>query len=65
MKKLINGKTSEITATIKANYWKMGGANVIHTDGRKSTFVMIIDYERCNKNDNPDRRNAPNKGDRI
>ena len=55
MKKLINGKTSEITATIKANYWKMGGANVIHTDGRKSTFVMIIDYERCNKNDNTDR----------
>ena len=46
MKKLINGKTSEITATIKANYWKMGGANAIHTDGRKSTFVMIIDYER-------------------
>lgn len=65
MKKLINGKTSEITATIKANYWKMGGANAIHTDGRKSTFVMIIDYERCNKNDNADRGNAPNKGDRI
>lgn len=65
MKKLINGTNDQISATIKANYWKMGGANVIHSDGRKSIFVKQIDHERCNKNDNPDRGNAPNKGDRI